>query len=656
MKKKIIFALCLVFCLRGAGFYIKNKDSEPADGEVQPVYEILNENTGDTSSAETEKIYDETGPDKSETVRIKADPYGNKKEVTVETTLKAPKEGDTIEDFTTLTDIKNKEGDEEYTLSEDGTIIWQNKGDDIKYEGKTDKELPITVKVTYYLEGKQVTAEEIAGKSGNVKIRFDYQNNTSAYFTEDGVKTKGTVPFAAISAVFLDSEKFADVEVENGKAVKADGNIVAMGYALPGLSRGLNLKGYEPTKEIDLPEYVEISAYTTDFQIEYTATVFTNGLFEDVKNSDLKDIDDLRSDLDDMQEGVDKMSDAGSKLSDGFTEFKKYLKQYSDNVDLLSKWSGSVADALSASDRLGTSLSGLSDNVTALNTEISALDIPSLDRESQTAVSDISDRLPALKNDIDSLNGKINALTEFKTELESRVNAFNNLSYENTKTAFREAFSSAIGDSVDEETKDRILNAVNYDDCLADIKSQIGKLQSQFNDVLAKYPEEINTDLQNMQNSVDRIKSAYEKLEKTDFNTTLADCKTKTADILAKTAVAKAQAEGINAGFAAISESAPTVKVLSEKLPEASTALTKSADTVESAVNEFKNAINEFKDESIKEIAKIGGENLTNMKRRVMATRDADKAFKNFGGIASGKEGSVVFIVETDEIKTDDKN
>ena len=651
MKKRILCALCLVFCLGAAGFYIKNKDGKPADSEAQPVYEILNENTEDKSSAETEKIYNETDPDKAETVRIKADRYGNKKEVTVETTLKAVKEGDTIEDFTTLTDIKNKEGDEEYTLSEDGTIIWQNKGSDIKYRGKTDKELPITVKVTYYLEGKQVTAEEIAGKAGNVKIRFDYQNNTAGYFTEDGVKTKGTVPFAAISAVFLDGEKFADVEVENGKSVKADGDIVAMGYALPGLSRGLNLKGYEATKEIDLPEYVEISAYTTDFQIEYTATVFTNGLFEDVKNSDLKDIDDLRSDLDDMQQGVDKMSDAGGKLSDGFGEFKKYLKEYSDNVDTLSKWSGSVVEALSASRGLEAGLTDLSRNVTALNGEISALDIPSLDRESQNAVNDISAQLPVLKTNIDNLNSKIAALTTFKAELENRVNTLNGIGYDDTKTAVKNAFSSAIGDSVDERTKQRILNAVDYDACLADIKTQIRDLQTMFNDVLQKYPREIDTDLRNMQTAVDRIKSAYEKLENTDFNTTLAGCKTKTVDILAKTAAAKAQAEGINAGFAAISQSAPAAKVLSEKLPRASTALTKSADTVKSAINEFKNAINEFKEESVKEIAKIGGENLTNMKRRVMATRDADKAFKNFGGIAKGKQGSVVFIVETEEVK-----
>ena len=656
MKKKILFALCLVFCLGAAGFYIKNKESKPADNESQPVYEILNENTEDKSSAKTEKIYDETGPDKAETVRIKADRYGNKKEVTVETTLKAGKDGDVIEDFTTLTDIKNKEGDEEYTLSDDGTIIWQNKGDDIKYRGKTDKELPITVKVTYYLDGKQVTAGEIAGKAGNVKIRFDYQNNTAGYFTEDGVKTKATVPFAAISAVFLDSEKFADVEVENGKAVKADGSIAAMGYALPGLSRGLNLKGYEATKEIDLPEYVEISAYTTDFQIEYTATVFTNGLFEDIKNSDLKDIDDLRSDLDDMQEGVDKMSDAGGKLSQGFAEFKKYLKEYTDNVDLLSKWSGSVADALSASRGLEAGLTDLSGNVTALNAEISALDIPSLDRESQNAVNDISAQLPVLKTHIDNLNSKISALTTFKTELENRVNALNGISYDGTKTAIKNAFSAAMGDSVDESTKQRILNAVDYDGCLADIKTQIRDLQTQFNDVLQKYPREIDADLRNMQTAVDKIKSAYEKLENTDFNTKLTRCKTQTAVILAKTAAAKAQAEGINAGFAAIGESAPAAKVLSEKLPRASTALTKSADTVDSAINEFKNAINRFKEESVKEISKIGGENLTNMKRRVMATRDADKAFKNFGGIAKGKQGSVIFIVETEEVKTEDKN
>ncbi len=44
-------------------------------------------------------------------------------------------------------------------------LTWQADGSDIYYQGTTDKELPVTVKLTYYLDGKEISPEDLAVKA-----------------------------------------------------------------------------------------------------------------------------------------------------------------------------------------------------------------------------------------------------------------------------------------------------------------------------------------------------------------------------------------------------------------------------------------------------------------------------------------------------------
>ena len=87
------------------------------------------------------------------------------KEITVETTLKHPSDGSDIRDQSNLKDIRNTRGDEEYTQGSDGSLIWENHGADISYKGTSDAEPPVRVKVTYYLNGEQISPKKLAGKS-----------------------------------------------------------------------------------------------------------------------------------------------------------------------------------------------------------------------------------------------------------------------------------------------------------------------------------------------------------------------------------------------------------------------------------------------------------------------------------------------------------
>ena len=200
--------------------------------------------TADAPAAVTETAAQTTAPkttpggvDKSETVYAKANADGTVTETTVEAVLKA-RDGATIPDVAALRDIINKEGDEEYTTGADNALTWQNSGSAITYEGKSDAALPVTTRVTYYLNGVETAPDDLAGQSGRVRIRFDYTNHTRETVTVDGQEYTVSVPFTAITAVILDGDKFSNIEADNGKVMELDGQTAVLGTVTPGLADG----------------------------------------------------------------------------------------------------------------------------------------------------------------------------------------------------------------------------------------------------------------------------------------------------------------------------------------------------------------------------------------------------------------------------------
>lgn len=198
--------------------------------------------TADAPAAVTETAAQTTAPkttpggvDKSETVYAKANADGTVTETTVEAVLKA-RDGVTIPDVAALRDIINKEGDEEYTTGADNALTWQNSGSAITYEGKSDAALPVTTRVTYYLNGVETAPDDLAGQSGRVRIRFDYTNHTRETVTVDGQEYTVSVPFTAITAVILDGDKFSNIEADNGKVMELDGQTAVLGTVMPGLA------------------------------------------------------------------------------------------------------------------------------------------------------------------------------------------------------------------------------------------------------------------------------------------------------------------------------------------------------------------------------------------------------------------------------------
>lgn len=131
---------------------------------------------------------------KDETVYVITDGNGTKKQVIVSDWLKNKDGSAQIDDKTDLSDIENVKGYGYYTMNDDGTITWDAESSDIYYQGTTDKSLPVDVKITYWLDGNEIAPDDLAGKSGHVKIRFDYTNNQTETVKIDGKDTEIKVP------------------------------------------------------------------------------------------------------------------------------------------------------------------------------------------------------------------------------------------------------------------------------------------------------------------------------------------------------------------------------------------------------------------------------------------------------------------------------
>ena len=284
--------------------------------------------------------------DKEETVYVITDGDGEIDEIIVNDKLNNKEGAASIEDKTDLTDIENLKGDEEYTTGSGQDITWNAGGNAISYQGNSTKDLPVNVKLSFTLDGKPVSASQLAGKSGKVTIRFDYENKETRKVSVGGKEYEVYVPFTMISGAILDADRFSNVSVENGRSVTEGDKIIVFGYAVPGLRDSLNGdEGILKDVDIDLPEYVEISADVENFELDMTMTAVTNDLLNDLSTKEVDD-SEMKDDIHKLEDATDQLVDGTGDLADGMKTAYDGSKTISENMDKLSDGTTTLAQAL----------------------------------------------------------------------------------------------------------------------------------------------------------------------------------------------------------------------------------------------------------------------------------------------------------------------
>lgn len=529
-----VLTIALVGTGIGATAVFAEKNSTAVTAEADSTTDSTTDSSKDADDI-ADKLMDsvslkDNDADKDESVYLISDANGNVNKTIVVDHLKNKDKKDTLEDASNLSDIENVKGKEKFTQSGD-KLTWQAGGKDIYYQGTATEEPPVTQKVTYYLDGKEISPEDLAGKSGKVKIRFDYTNTTSYTETVNGEKQTVSVPFAAITGLVL-GDGFENIEVTNGKAEVSDSSSVVLGYALPGLKDSLGIKDKDLDGDVNIPEYMEMTADVENFSMPAAMTFVVNASdYVSTDGIDTSDLDDMINDLKDastqlqdgsktLAEGTDTLSDGLSTLqsklgtfASGVGTLQSGLKTYTDGVSTLSGGLNTLGNStgalVSGADKLNSGAGQLASGSATLKDGLKsytdgastlAAGVGNLDAGMDTLKSGtdtLSQSAPSLVSGVNSLSDGINTLNKalktpmsdeevakYKKAAKAGVDAkladdTNATSYNNTKKYAAEKYynemtsDSSVEKTVESLKANKTLYNMIYSTVEAQVKQQI---------------------------------------------------------------------------------------------------------------------------------------------------------------------------------------
>ena len=256
---------------------------------------------------------------KTETVYSKLNYNGEVTDTIVNELLVNDKELDTINDYSTLTDIINISDDNEFT-NNNNKLTFNAMGKNVMYQGKSVKKLPITTIVTYKLNGKSIKLDDLLGKSGNVIINIKYINNEK----HGNLYT----PFVITTTTMIDSNNNSNITINNGKTIENGSKNLVVGISAPGLYESLNL---EELKGLDT---ITINYDTKSFELPSIYSVVTTKLLETADLSKFDKLDTLYESTSKLQDNMNLICKGSKTLSQGSTTL---LTELNNSINTISK-------------------------------------------------------------------------------------------------------------------------------------------------------------------------------------------------------------------------------------------------------------------------------------------------------------------------------
>lgn len=681
----------LVFAMMGGSFaagYMKGNTNQAIEAQAAEKAEI-EEKIG-------ELVNHKSGVDdttKDETVYIISDAKGNSGKVIVEEWLKNKDGADTIEDVSDLEGITNIKGDETFTQDGD-KLTWQANGSDIYYEGTTSKQVPITEKVTYYLDGKEIEPEALAGKSGKVTMRFDFENHEKTTIHQDSGDIEVYVPFTVMTGMIL-NDNFTNIEVSNGKVISDGKNNIVVGMAMPGLHESLQKKSGEFDSDIEFPDYVEISADAENFSLEMTATIAMSGLLSDMSLGDI-DLTDLEDSIEELEDGSEQLQDGSKQIKDGLDTLKDSMGDFKDGASDLKNGINDYTDgAKKLNDGLNTLNSGvgsLSRGATTLDSSAKtiAAGVTKLDKALNTQMSESEQAAAKKLVDAQFAEGSAaynliskSAAENFKNTMtgEATVGQIQagisgmGLTSDGVVAALAEYYAQhGFTDPTSGQTFDAAQcqatvpgRDVTYAATFANAVLKGGLAQGVAGGIAANGSDAVGASvvaacrsaaetaaIQGAENAKKQIASEIEAVDKESGYSLVTGSKALSDGISTLAASVPDLVSGVNQ----LAKGANTLVANNEKLKNGASDLSDGAVKIADGVNELDDGAGElhdgvvkFNDEGISRLVDAFNGDAKELLDRIDAVVQAGENYTTFTGLAADQIGSVKFIIKTDAVK-----
>lgn len=434
---------------------------------------------------------DENPTEKTETVYSVLNSDGSISDTIVSSWLHDEDGINNIKETLNLTDVKNIKSNEK--PSKDGnTYTWNAKGNDVYYEGTATKQLPVSVKIRYELDGQEMSAKDMEGKSGHLKLMISFTNNYSEVKNINGKSIVIHPSYLAGGMLNMSTGKFSNVKCESGKIVN-DGTNEMLAFAnIPGLNETLKSAGLDKVNnQLGISDDVTVEADVNDFDLGSIMVGMTNEIDLASELGEIGSVSELTDGIDQLIEADDQLIDGSKQLYDGTTQLKEQaapLTGSSDQVRQLSSGAIQLNDGVKA---LQTGLTAYTNGVDTLAAGSQQLyGIPQGVSQIQNGVSG---NLGQGKTNL--LDGAT-ALNEGLKQLEAQVNTLTPTELDTMQTQIQGAMATLAG----------------MQKTITDDSATLGDLSNSLNTAsnaittITKYNEDLKSDVGTLKNDVSDLK------------------------------------------------------------------------------------------------------------------------------------------------------
>lgn len=315
-------------------------------------------------------------------------------------------------DKSNLTNVKDLKTDKELK-SENGYLKLDENKKDIYYKGDTDKKLPVDVSVKYFLDGKEMKASELEGKSGHLKIVITSKNNRYEAKTIDGQSRNVYSPYVVVAAMTFDDEKVENITSDDIKVVKDGKNEIVTTVMTPGMKQ--NLSEIVEDKELDnFKDEVSVEMDIKDYKPVEIYSVITNEFFQEKKNID--SLDKLQNGVKELQDNSQKLVDASVKLSEGQDKLNSGISQMQTGVTKLHSGSQKLA---SSTQQMQGKFSGIQSKVGPIQGYVAQMNDGSL--KLYNGISDYTAAVGKIKENTAKIKEGSEKLAKGATDLDNGV-------------------------------------------------------------------------------------------------------------------------------------------------------------------------------------------------------------------------------------------
>lgn len=483
---------------------------------------------------------DENPTEKTETVYSVLNSDGSISDTIVSSWLHDEDGINNIKETLNLTDVKNIKSNEK--PSKDGnTYTWNAKGNDVYYEGTATKQLPVSVKIRYELDGQEISANDIQGKSGHLKLTISFTNNYSEVKNINGKSIVVHPSYLAGGMLNMSTGKFSNVKCESGKIVN-DGTNEMLAFAnIPGLNETLKSAGLDKVNnQLGISDDVTVEADVNNFDLGSIMVGMTNEIDLASELGEIGSVSELTDGIDQLIEADDQLIDGSKQLYDGTTQLKEQaapLTGSSDQVRQLSSGAIQLNDGVKA---LQTGINQYTAGASAINEGVNQLyGIPQNVGLIQSAVTTSTEEQASLVDGsqavadglgqlLDKLNGanvtasvkEMNGLlTKSKTDLEGMAKTLgeDKTTLEGMQTDLTNASTklsklTPLKDKLDTLGTEIVTKETQNNTAIADYNSK----KKTVNDKITAIKNSMNTEIETSITTLRTAKQALNDADKTD--------------------------------------------------------------------------------------------------------------------------------------------